>query len=508
MLPTGYCRSSIHDLESGDIKCMNNCWVESFSGVEFIYKKSGVDRPLTTKDSEEKNLNKTNYRNQINKVALAIREIITSLTQRIVEPEEVGKELNKPVAILKKNRKTPIIIGSLIALALVVLGIIFIPKLFRSREQIEKSIAILPFINDSPDEENAYFINGIMDEILINLQRIEDLRVISRNSVEQYRGTVKPSTPAIAKKLGVNYIVEGSGQKYGNTIRLRIQLIEANTDRHLWAESYEQEMREIKDIFSIQSQIARSIATELKAIITPEENQLIAGKPTANLTAYDLFQRGREEHTKYWNDNNNLEALGKAEDYYHQALEYEPEYALVYIGLAKIYWDKHFLSEYFSENFMDSVLILTDIALSYDNKADEGYILKGKYYIAKGNREKALGEFDKALKINPNSWEAYWGKGNVYWNDDPVRILENYIKAASLNRGPELPGLLRGIAMGYYHAGFIEMAKKYVLEAFELDGDSTRYFNQLGYAEFILGNYEKSIKLFEKIMNKITGQFI
>ena len=151
--------------------------------MEFIYKESGVDRPLTTKDSEEKNLNKTSYRNQINKVSLAIREVITSLTQRIVEPEEVGKELNKPVAILKKNRKTPIIIGSLIALALVVLGIIFIPKLFRSREQIEKSIAILPFINDSPDEENAYFINGIMDEILINLQRIEDLRVISRNSV-------------------------------------------------------------------------------------------------------------------------------------------------------------------------------------------------------------------------------------------------------------------------------------------------------------------------------------
>src|SRR4030042_7142114 len=142
-------------------------------------------------------------------------------------------------------------------------------------DQPEKSIAVLPFINDSPDEENTYFINGIMDEVLNNLQKIKDLSVISRTSVEQYRDTDRPALPEIAKKLEVNYIVEGSGQKYGNTIRLRVQLIDAVKDRHLWAESYEKDIQEVKDIFNIQSQIAQSIATELKAIITPEEKKLI-----------------------------------------------------------------------------------------------------------------------------------------------------------------------------------------------------------------------------------------
>ncbi len=112
---------------------------------------------------------------------------------------------------------------------IIVLAYYLIPKLSKPKELLEKSIAVLPFINDSPDEENTYFINGIMDEILNNLQDIKDFRVVSRSSVEQYRGTARPAIPKIAKKLDVNYIVEGSGQKYGNSFRLRVQLIEAKT---------------------------------------------------------------------------------------------------------------------------------------------------------------------------------------------------------------------------------------------------------------------------------------
>ena len=491
----------IHDLDNEDVKLFEGVTESVMRTLDFIFKTAnGVNRPLKSKeDHPGENINKTYYQDQINKVALSIREIITSMTHHIITPEEGKKEENKPVVVLKKNRKTPIITGALIALALLVLFILFIPKLFISGEQIEKSIAVLPFINDSPDEENAYFINGIMEETLINLQRIKDLRVVSRNSVEQFRRDARPATPVIAKKLGVNYIVEGSGQKYGNTIRLRIQLIEAGTDRHLWAESYEQELNETRDIFSIQSQIARAIAAELKAIITPEENQLIAEIPTTNITAYDLYQRGREEHSRYWNDNNIIEALEKAEDYYNQALEFDKEFALAYIGLARVYWNKHYNSEFFAENFMDSVLILTDIALTFDKKADEAHILKGDYYRFTGNREKALEEFDRALKINPNAWEAYRGKASVYGNDDPVKILENLYKAASLNRGPELPGLLREIAAGYFHAGFLEVAKSYIIEAFELDGDSNSYYSQLGTAENLLGNNEKAIQFYKKI---------
>jgi len=117
-------------------------------------------------------------------------------------------------------------------------------------KELEKSIAVLPFVNDSQDEENTYFINGIMEEVLNNLQTKKDLRVISRTSIEQYRNPTI-SIPEIAKELDVNYIVEGSGQKYGNTFRLRVQLLEGAEDRHLWGGSYEREIESPEDIFSV-----------------------------------------------------------------------------------------------------------------------------------------------------------------------------------------------------------------------------------------------------------------
>ena len=136
----------------------------------------------------------------------------------------------------------------------------------------EKSIAVLPFINDSPDQENTYFINGVMEEILNNLQKIKALRVISRTSVEQYRER-KKTIREIAEELGVNYIVEGSGQKYGNVFRLRAQLIMVEHESHLWGESFQQKITDVEDIFSIQITIAKSVAEELKAVISPEEKK-------------------------------------------------------------------------------------------------------------------------------------------------------------------------------------------------------------------------------------------
>jgi len=215
--------------------------------------------------------------------------------------------------------------------ALFVFNVTGIRNIFKDDIDLEKSIAILPFINDSPDEENVYFINGIMEEVLNNLQTIRDLRVISRSSVEQYRDATRPTLPEIAKKLGVNYIVEGSGQKYGNKVRLRVQLIEATKDKHLWAKSYEKEIAGTEDIFGIQSGIAVAIAGELKAIITPEEKQIIEKTATISLTAYDFYQRGREELLKYWSDNNR-EALERAEDFYLKALHNDTAFALAYTG--------------------------------------------------------------------------------------------------------------------------------------------------------------------------------
>jgi TolB-like protein len=335
----------IYDLDTSDTKLCESVLGGILRGIEFIYKEPGVNKPLTGDDDEKKNLNGTKYRIQINKVANAIKEVITALEQHEQKPEEVSKKVIESVSIPRRSNKTTIIAGSLILLALIVLSYFFIPKLFKSEKQLEKSIAVLPFRNDTPVDSNKYFINGIMEEVLNDLQTIKDLRVLGRTSVEQYRNNNTKSIPEIARELGVNYIVEGSGQKYGNKFVLRVQLLIAKNERHLWGNSYEQEIKETSDIINVQSNIAQAIATELKATITPEEKLLLEKIPTKSLSAYDFYQLGREEYGKYVaarvRAGQGQEEFKKAELYYLKALEYDSTFAQAYTGLAGVILNKY-----------------------------------------------------------------------------------------------------------------------------------------------------------------------
>src|SRR5664280_1659883 len=508
-LPTGNVASRvlpvrIYELDTNDIKLCESILGSMLRSVDFIYKSSGVNRPLNPSDNPEKNLNKTYYRDQINKVANSIKEIITAIGQHIPQKEEVPKEVFKPIAVPKKNNRIKIIIASVIVFTLIVIGYFLIPTLSKPKEQLEKSIAVLPFRNDSPNASTTYFLNGVMEEILNNLQKIRDFcRVLSRNSVEQFRNNTTKSTTEIAKRLNVNYIVEGSGQKYGNKFVLRVQLIVANNEKQLWGKSYEQEIHETSDMINIESQIAQSIAAELKATMTPEEKQLIGKTPTKNLTAYDFYLRGREEHTKFWINKNNTgvlqkDVLQKAEDLYRKAVKYDSTYSQAYTGLARVYWDKHYWEEYLSENFMDSVLILTNHALSFDNQLSEANTLRGTYYCETGKPELAIEEFDKAIKLNPNDWMAYYEKGRFYQSADLVNPIYYLQKAASINRGAEFPSLLGGIGGAYFDAGFPEKAKQYYKEELKLNGDSLSYYDGLSSVEFWLANFNKSIEFAEK----------
>ena len=321
----------IHDLDNDDMKLYESVLDGALRGVDFIYKEPGVDRPLTSDDDERKNLNNTKYRNQVNKVALAIKDIIKA--KKKYEKHEVGvsKDVLRTKPKYQRKLNPKIIIASFFILALIALGYFFIPKIFKSFKYVEKSVAVLPFKNDSPNDSTTYFIDGVMEEMLTNLQSVKDLRVISRTSVEQYRKQTK-SIPEIAKELGVNYIVEGSGQKSGNRFCLRVQLIKADKEGHLWAKSYEQDNPEAKDYFSIQSQIAQAIATQLEAAITPQEKQLIEKTYTLNLEAYDAYLKGEFYRKK--ETQNDLETAMK---YYRIALEKDPEYALAYCGIFWVY---------------------------------------------------------------------------------------------------------------------------------------------------------------------------
>jgi TolB-like protein len=439
-------------------------------------------------------------------------------TQNIsqAKPEETIPDIEKPVNIKELRHKPVKRLVLLLSLLLLVVAIVIV-ALFafniisseKKTKALDKSIAVLPFVNDSQDKENTYFINGIMEEVLLNLQAIKDLRVPGRTSVEQYRNPTK-SIPEIAKELGVSYIVEGSGQKYGNTFVLRIQLLEGETDRHLWGDSYEKKIDNIEDIIRIQSQIAQSIAKELKAIITPEEKQLIEKTPTTSLTAYDFYQRGRDEHNKFWNDNDNKTALGKAENLYYKALEYDSAFAKAYSGLAIAYYDRHFFETYFKEGFLDSCLILANIALSFDDQLDEAYYIKGRYYYANGQIEKAMDNYDKTYQINPNYYSVYSGKGHILagWViSDFVKGLDSYHKALNHVRGNERPSLLQNVGESYLWIGFIDKAKYYFREKLILDGDSANYFSNLAWVEFCIENIENAI-LFNEKASKIDTAYI
>jgi TolB-like protein/AraC-like DNA-binding protein/Tfp pilus assembly protein PilF len=425
------------------------------------------------------------------------------------------KEINPAKVAVKKEqkrliRRTLILISSgilfLVALSYLVPNIFF-KNSFADTENLskstEKSIAVLPFKNLSDSTNNQYFIDGIMEDILTNLSRIHDLKVISRTSVEQFREPRK-STSEIAKKLNVGYIIEGSGQKYGNTFRLRVQLIEASTDKHIWAESYEQVIAEPKDIFSIQSRIAQSIATELNAKITPQEQELIEKTPTQSLTAYDLCQRGYHELSKYGMGSTNYEAMNRAEYLFHDALKYDSAYASAYLGLAAVYWKKMDLEGSSSgkdilDSYLDSMLVMTNIAISLDDQQAEAYYLRGGYYIAKGNEKQALEEWDIAIVYDPNNTNPYWCKGWFYTGHDLIKSIENFEKVASLSHGLTLPEVLTTIGEDYYLAGFPDYGKKYLTNALELEGDSVKYLDSyIYYLAENQGEYKKAITYFEK----------
>jgi TolB-like protein/Tfp pilus assembly protein PilF len=478
----------IHDLDTPDIKLCESVLGGVLRGVEFIYKEPGVDRPLTTKDNEEKNLNKTNYRNQINKVALAIREIITSIAQSSPQDEEVEKKVFKPVSVLQKNRKTRIIEESVIILILIILGFFFIPKLFKSSEQAEKSIAVLPFANLSNDPNQEYFSDGMVDAILDRLFKIGDLQVISSTSTKRYKNT-ELSLREIAKELGVSSILEGSVQKIGNNVRITVQLIDAKTDTHLWSEIYD---KDISDIFSIQSEVAQTVARELKAVIRPEERNLIEKIPTENLEAYDYYLLG-----EYLRNQRTPESLWKARQLFEKAIEADPGFVGAYTGLAHCYGNLSFYANLSPEEAYPPSLELAYKALELDSLSADAYDIIGvvdlwyDYDFVSAERN-----YKRALELEPNNLGIYKSysellflKGQfseaVEWDRRAITIDPSY----SLTDGL--------FAVHLYKAGEKDYA---ITHLTKLVGQFPVCHYYLGAIYLFEGEYEKSIDELEKTL--------
>ncbi len=345
-----------------------------------------------------------------------------------------------------------------------------ITKLFiPADEQIDnkKSIAVLPFINDSNDSTNVYIINGLMESILNKLQKIENLRVISRTSVEKYRNN-PTNISEIAKELNVSYLIEGSGQKIGDEIFLNIQLIEGPSDKHLWAEQYN---RELKDIFSLQRDVAKNIADEIKVIITPEEEERIDKVPTDNIVAYDYFLKGLDLFYK-----GNRESLEEAITYFKKAIELDNGFARAYADMAISYY---FLDLYQTEKIhSDQISNYADKAFLLDSKLEQSLIAKALFYMQNKDYESAVLYFEKALQYNPNSALVINILSDFYTSYVPntEKYLEYALKGISLDIAAHdsvtTSFIYLHVSNAFIQSGFIPEAEIYIDKSLKYNPDN------------------------------------
>jgi len=315
---------------------------------------------------------------------------LKSISAGIV-PEEIRVRISKEK--LRQRKKALSYAGVSILLILI------ISLLFIFRKASEKSIAVVPFhyLSDEPDKQ--YLSDGVMEAILLNLSKMEDLRVISRTSVEQYRDTDK-TVNTICQELGVAYLLEGSFQKYGDTAKLIVQLIEPGKERQIWASEYD---REWKDIISVQSEVAQTVAKELQVAIAPDEKKLIEKMPTKNMTAYDAYLHGQFHVNKV-----TLNDLDAAIRYFELAIDKDPEFAPAYVGVARVWgWRQQFMSVP-ADEAAPKIREACEKALELDSSLSDAYeMLAGMH--AWGSWDWKAGEeaLKKAISTNPNSASAH-----------------------------------------------------------------------------------------------------
>lgn len=268
-----------------------------------------------------------------------------------------------------------------------------------------KSIAVLPFDNLSRDPDNAYFCEGVQDEILTRLAKVADLKVISRTSTQHFKSAPE-DLPQIAKQLGVAHILEGSVQKVNDQVRVNVQLIKTLNDTHLWADTYD---RKLNDIFAVESEIAKTIADTLQAKLSGSEQQAIAARPTENAEAHQLYLKGRF----FWNKRTGND-LKKSIDYFNQAIAADPNYALAYAGLADAY---AFLPGYTAGSPKDSypkAIAAAKKALELDDTLAEAHTaLAIATWLYDFDFSQANKEFQRAIELNPNYAVAHQQYGNI-----------------------------------------------------------------------------------------------
>jgi TolB-like protein/Flp pilus assembly protein TadD len=393
-----------------------------------------------------------------------------------ITPEGIKLESEIEPTKSIKRRTGRKIVAVTIALAIVAAGL-FVYQLVRSKSTItpaataarteatteapNKSIAVLPFDNLSRDPDNAYFCEGVQDEILTRLAKVADLKVISRTSTQHFKSAPE-NLPEIAKQLGVAHVLEGSVQRANDQIRVNVQLINALTDAHLWAETFD---RKLTDIFAVESEIAKTITDTLQTKLSGSEQRAIAARPTESTEAHQLYLKGRF----FWNKRTGND-LKKSIDYFQQAIAADPNYALAYAGVADAYV---FLPGYTAGAPRDcypKAMAAAKKALELDDTLAEAHTtlaLAIWYYdfdFSQANRE-----FQRAIELNPN-----YATGHQQYGNNTLSALGRFDEAiAEGKRAVELDPLSlvinADLGMNYYYARRYDEAISQLRKTLEMD---------------------------------------
>ena len=325
---------------------------------------------------------------------------------------------------------------------------------------LQRSILVLPFVNMSTDPEQEYFSDGLTEELILNLSRIKDIRVISRTTSMQYKSTTK-DIKTIGKETGVNFIMEGSVRKYGNALRITAQFIDANEDNHLWAETYRGTM---EDIFDMQENVSIKIVDALRMQLTLEEKQNLQKRFTEDSEAYQLYLQGRF----FWNKRNE-EALNAASRYFENALEKDPNYALAWAGLADTY---SLMGEYTNisrRELYPKQMEAVNKALKIDNQLAEAHISLGiSLMLNEWDWKNSEKEFKIGISLNPNyatghHWYASW----LLYNDNLDEAFKEISLAVELD--PVSQGILKDKGIHFYYHRQYDEAIDIATKTLELD---------------------------------------
>ncbi len=458
----------IHDLDPEDKTLLENELGSVLRSIEFIYKSAGVNRPLrANEDHPQDNLNKTYYRDQVNKIANAIKEIIGSLKN---PSPSIGIPTRKDTFNISKSDSKPF-----------------------------ESIAVLAFANMTGDPEQEFFSDGISEEIINMLAQVPGLKVAGRTSAFSFKGK-NQDLRIIGEQLNVDYILEGSVRKSGKKIRITAQLIKVADGYHLWSEKYD---KELEDIFDIQDEITLAILSAIKIKLFVVAQEAVLKRYTDNPEAYQLYLQGRF----YINKFTGADSLNKAIDYFKATIKIEPDYALAYAGIAYSYELLWLMNYLLPEESLPQMKQAIQHSLRLDDSIAESHSVMGaiKMYY-EWDFEVATIEFKKAIELKPNFAEAHERYATC------MALFDNFTEAkkhASIAYILDPYSLLNtfNVAVVYWMAGDGEKELEYGRRLVELEPNFYGGHAHVGGGLQLLKKYEEAVLEIEMAVHQNYDSF-